>query len=146
MKNPLLALLILFLVVAGCKRDRNQVLLDSEIPPDEQLIKISARDLAKDYAHGKTRSSSNRADEKYLNKWMKVNGTVDSFYDKKDGFGYTVEFDTFAGDPDVVCVGNYEGKNSEITLEDNQEVSVVGKLGGGGNARTLTLNPCKVIK
>ena len=146
LKNSLLALFILFLVITGCRRDRNHVLLDSEIPPDEQLIKISARDLAMDYAHGKTRSSENKADQKYLGKWLKVTGTVDSFYDKKDGLGYTLELESFAGDPDVVCVGNYAGKDSEITLKENQETTVVGKLVGGGNSRTVSLNPCKVIK
>jgi hypothetical protein len=116
------------------------------MPPDDQLIKISARDLAKDYAHGKVRSSDNKADEKYLAKWLKVTGTVDSFYDKKDGFGYTIKLETFAGDPAVECVGNYEGKGSEITLKEKQEITVAGKLVGGGNARTLSLNPCKFIK
>ncbi len=146
MKKSLLALFILFFVIAGCRRDRNQVLLDSQIPPDDQLIKISARDLAMDYSQGKSRSSQNKADEKYLGKWLKVTGTVDSFHDKKDGFGYTLELETFAGDQDLVCVGNYEGTGSEITLQENQEVTVVGKLVGGGNNRSLSLNPCKVIK
>ena len=48
------------------------------------MIKISARNLAMDYAHAKTRTPTSKADEKYLAKWLKVTGVVDSFYDKKD--------------------------------------------------------------
>jgi len=146
MKNLLLVLFLFILLTPGCKRDRHEVLSDSQIPSDEQLIKISAENLAKEYAHGKTRSFDNKADERYLAKWLKVTGTVDSFYDKKDGFGYTIKFETFAGDPDVECFGNYEGKGAEITLTENQEITVVGKLIGGGNTRSLSLNPCKFIK
>jgi hypothetical protein len=146
MKSLLLVLLIFVLLILGCQRDRTQVLSDSEIPPDEQLIKISARNLAADYAHGKTRSSDNKADEKYLGKWLKVTGVVDSFYDKKDGLGYVIKLETFGGDAAVECFGNYDGKGSEINLKEKQEITVVGKLAGGGNARTLSLNPCKLIK
>ena len=134
------------MLILGCQKERTPVLSDTQIPPDEQLIKISARNLAADYAHGKTRSSDNKADEKYLGKWLKVTGVVDSFYDKKDGFGYNMKLETFAGDAAVECIGNYEGKGPEITLKENEEITVVGKLVGGGNARTLYLNPCKLIK
>ena len=146
MKNLFLVLFLFVLLILGCQKERTPVLSDTQIPPDEQLIKISARNLAADYAHGKTRSSDNKADEKYLGKWLKVTGVADSFYDKKDGFGYNVKLETFAGDPAVECVGNNDGKGSEITLKENQEITVVGKLVGGGNTRTLSLNPCKFIK
>ena len=146
MKNLFLVLFLFGLLILGCQKERTPVLSDSQIPPDEQLIRISARNLAADYAHGKTRSSDNKADEKYLSKWLKVTGVVDSFYDKKDGFGYTIKLETFAGDAAVECIGNYEGKGSEITLKENEEITVVGKLVGGGNTRTLSLNPCKFIK
>ena len=146
MKNLFLVLFLFVLLILGCQKERTPVLSDSQIPPDEQLIKISARNLAADYAHGKTRSSDNKADEKYLGKWLKVTGVVDSFYDKKDGFGYTIKLETFAGDAAVECIGNYEGKGSEITLKENEEITVAGKLVGGGNTRTLSLNPCKFIK
>ena len=146
MKNLFLVLFLFVLLILGCQKERTPVLSDSQIPPDEQLIKISARNLAADYAHGKTRSSDNKADEKYLGKWLKVTGVVDSFYDKKDGFGYNIKLETFAGDAAVECIGNYEGKGSEITLKENEEITVVGKLVGGGNTRTLSLNPCKFIK
>jgi len=146
MKNLFLVLFLFVLLILGCQKERTPVLSDSQIPPDEQLIKISARNLAADYAHGKTRSSDNKADEKYLGKWLKVTGVVDSVYDKKDGFGYTIKLETFAGDAAVECIGNYEGKGPEITLKENEEITVVGKLVGGGNTRTLSLNPCKFIK
>ena len=146
MKNLFLVLFLFVLLILGCQKERTPVLSDSQIPPDEQLIKISARNLAADYAHGKTRSSDNKADEKYLGKWLKVTGLVDSFYDKKDGFGYNIKLETFAGDAAVECIGNYEGKGPEITLKENEEITVVGKLVGGGNTRTLSLNPCKFIK
>jgi len=146
MKNLFLVLFLFVLLILGCQKERTPVLSDSQIPPDEQLIKISARNLAADYAHGKTRSSDNKADEKYLGKWLKVTGVVDSFYDKKDGFGYNIKLETFAGDAAVECIGNYEGKGPEITLKENEEITVVGKLVGGGNTRTLSLNPCKFIK
>ena len=146
MRNLFLVLFLFVLLILGCQKERTPVLSDSQIPPDEQLIKISARNLAADYAHGKTRSSDNKADEKYLAKWLKVTGVVDSFYDKKDGFGYTVKLETFAGDPAVECAGNYDGKGSEINLKEKQEITVVGKLVSGGNARNLYLNPCKMIK
>lgn len=146
MKYLLPVLFLFVLLILGCQRERTPVLSDSQIPPDEQLLKISAGNLAADYAHGKTRSSDNKADEKYLGKWLKVTGVVDSFYDKKDGFGYTIKLETFAGDPAVECVGNYDVKGSEITVKENQEITVVGKLVGGGNARTLSLNPCKFIR
>ena len=146
MKNLFLVLFLFVLLILGCQKERTPVLSDTQIPPDEQLIKISARNLAADYAHGKTRSSDNKADEKYLGKWLKVTGVVDSFYDKKDGFGYNIKLETFAGDAAVECVGNYEGKGPEITLKENEEITVVGKLVGGGNTRTLSLNPCKFIK
>jgi len=146
MKNLFLVLFLFVLLILGCQKERTPVLSDTQIPPDEQLIKISARNLAADYAHGKTRSSDNKADEKYLGKWLKVTGVVDSFYDKKDGFGYNIKLETFAGDAAVECIGNYEGKGSEITLKENEEITVVGKLVGGGNTRTLSLNPCKFIK
>ena len=146
MKNLFLVLFSFVLLILGCQKERTPVLSDSQIPPDEQLIKISARNLAADYAHGKTRSSDNKADEKYLGKWLKVTGVVDSFYDKKDGFGYNIKLETFAGDAAVECIGNYEGKGPEITLKENEEITVVGKLVGGGNTRTLSLNPCKFIK
>jgi len=146
MKNLFLVLFLFVLLILGCQKERTPVLSDTQIPPDEQLIKISARNLAADYAHGKTRSSDNKADEKYLGKWLKVTGLVDSFYDKKDGFGYNIKLETFAGDAAVECIGNYEGKGPEITLKENEEITVVGKLVGGGNTRTLSLNPCKFIK
>jgi len=146
MKNLFLVLFLFVLLILGCQKERTPVLSDSQIPPDDQLIKISARNLAADYAHGKTRSSDNKADEKYLGKWLKVTGVVDSFYDKKDGFGYNIKLETFAGDAAVECIGNYEGKGPEITLKENEEITVVGKLVGGGNTRTLSLNPCKFIK
>jgi hypothetical protein len=146
MKNLSLVLFIFVLLIPGCQKEKTPLLSDSEIPPDEQLIKISARNLAADYAHGKTRSSDNRADEKYLYKWLKVTGVVDSFYDKKARFGYVIKLETFAGDAAVECIGNYEGKGSEVNLKEKQEITVVGKLVGGGNARTLSLNPCKLIK
>ena len=146
MKNLFLVLFLFVLLILGCQKERTPVLSDTQIPPDEQLIKISARNLAADYAHGKTRSSDNKADEKYLGKWLKVTGVVDSFYDKKDGFGYNIKLETFAGDAAVECIGNYEGKGPEITLKENEEITVVGKLVGGGNTRTLSLNPCKFIK
>ena len=146
MENLFLVLFLFVLLILGCQKERTPVLSDSQIPPDEQLIKISARNLAADYAHGKTRSSDNKADEKYLGKWLKVTGVVDSFYDKKDGFGYNIKLETFAGDAAVECIGNYEGKGPEITLKENEEITVVGELVGGGNTRTLSLNPCKFIK
>ena len=67
-------------------------------------------------------------------------------YDKKDGFGYTIKLETFAGDAAVECFGNYDGKGSEVNLKEKQEITVVGKLVGGGNTRTLSLNPCKLVK
>lgn len=146
MKNCSPILFIFLLLICGCQKERNPVLSDSQIPPDDQLIKITARNLAMDYAHGKTRSSENRADEKYLNRWLKVTGIVDSFYDKKNGLGYSIKLETFAGDPDVQCIGNYDGKDSEIIVKEKQEITVVGKLVSGGNTRSLSLTPCKFIK
>lgn len=43
MKNLLLVLFVFVLLILGCQREQNQVLSDSQIPPEEQLIKISAR-------------------------------------------------------------------------------------------------------
>lgn len=148
MKNYLILIFIFILLGIGCARTRNEILLDSQIPPDNQLIKITAEDLAGDFARGKKRSvtQDNDADKKYLGKWLKITGSVSSYYDNKDGFGYNLTLETFGGDPRVGCVGNYQAKDSEIVLKKSQEVTIVGKLISGGNASILYLNPCKIIK
>ena len=53
MKNllPLLAIVVFFGL--ACTRSTNETLLDSQVPPDEQLIRISAEDLARDFVRGK---------------------------------------------------------------------------------------------
>lgn len=150
MKNFLPLSLVFILLILGCERisTPNEVLLDSQIPPEEKLIKLSARDLAEAFTRGKKRSSiqGNDADGKYSGKWLKVNGVIDSFSDKRDGFGYDITFDTFGGDPRVACAGNQQQGAPEINLRKNQKITVVGKLVSSGNASTLYLNPCKFIE
>jgi hypothetical protein len=148
MRNLLPLSFIFILLVLGCAKTRNEVLLDSLIPPDEQLIKISADDLASDFTRGKKRSltQDNDADKKYSGKWVKVTGIVDNVYDKGDGFGYNITLDTFGGDPRVECIGNFQENDPKILPKENQEIIIVGKLVSSGNASTLYLNPCKFIK
>ena len=148
MKNllPLLAIVVFFGL--ACTRSTNETLLDSQVPPDEQLIRISAEDLARDFVRGKKRSitQDNDADKKNLGKWLKVTGSASAFESEKNGFGYEIKLETFGVDPKVGCRGNYQENDVELGLRNGQEVTIVGRLVGGGNATTLYLTPCKFIK
>lgn len=146
MKNLLVISFIFFFLLLGCQKTPNEVLLDSQIPPDEQLIKIKADDLATEFTRGRRRDTSNDADNKFSGKWLKVSGTITQISDDGDAFGYGITLYTFAGNPKVACIGNFQENEPKVLPKKDQEIIVIGKLVSSGTAQTLYLNPCKFIK
>ncbi len=145
MKNTLLPVCIIILIVLACAVQKNKVPLDEQIPPADQLIEVRAEDLADDYRLGKRRGSGfpkNDADEKYLDKWVKVTGTVKSFYDKGKGLGYTLSLEGFISE--VSCIGNLPEDSRRTLPNEGQKAVIVGKVINGGPSNVL-INPCKFL-
>lgn len=144
MKYLFLISVALGMVTIGCTAVRNEELSDSQIPPEDQLVKVAVETLASDFSRGKKKSlnQDNDAKKTYSYKWLKLTGRVDDVHDQGDGLGYTIKF---AADPSVQCIGNLPEGSSPALPKEGDNITVVGKLisDGSGASPSLILNPCK---
>ena len=146
MKNLWLIFVIVVLLILGCAHKPNEVLSDSQIPPDEKLIKISALELTSDYSYAKSRSRNlqNDADKKYLNQWLKVTGNISDIHYFENDKDYEITL-RGSGMTEVKCSGRLPENSSKPNLVEGQQVTIIGKLSSGGNFTTLGIKPCKLI-